>query len=69
MHTSEFLVQGMSCGGCEASVRKAVSQLPAVSDVQVSAQSGRLALSAEEPIDDTAVLAAIDTAGYRAATI
>lgn len=69
MHTSDFLVQGMSCGGCEASVRKAVSQLPAVSDVQVSAQSGRLALSAEEPIDDTAVLAAIDTAGYRAATI
>ncbi|GAA4481009.1 heavy-metal-associated domain-containing protein [Enteractinococcus fodinae] len=69
MHTSEFLVQGMSCGGCEASVRKAVSQLPAVTDVQVSAQSGRLVLSAEEPIDDAAVLAAIDAAGYRASSI
>ena len=69
MHTSEFVVQGMSCGGCETSVREAVSQLPGVTDVQVSAQSGRLVLSAEEPMDDAAVLAAIDAAGYRASTI
>jgi len=66
MHTSKFLVTGMSCGGCEASVREAVSALPAVSDVLVSAQSGRLAVTAEQPIDEAAVLAAVQSAGYRA---
>lgn len=67
MNTSEFSVKGMSCGGCEASVREAVSQVPGVTGVEVSAQSGRLAVSADEqPVDDAAVLAAVDEAGYSA---
>src|SRR5699024_2221816 len=69
MHTSEFVVRGMSCGGCEASVREAVSQLSAVTDVQVSAQSGRLTVTAQQPVDDAAVLAAVEAAGYRAASV
>ena len=69
MHTSEFVVQGMSCGGCEASVREAVSQLPGVTDVQVSAQSGRLAVTGQQLVDDAAVLAAVDAAGYRASSV
>ena len=69
MHTSKFLVQGMSCGGCEASVRTAVSQLPGVTDVLVSAQSGRLAVTAEQPVDDAAVLAAVEEAGYRVSSV
>ena len=64
MHTSEFVVQGMSCGGCETSVREAVSQLP-----EVSAQSGRLAVTGQQPVDDAAVLAAVDAAGYRASSV
>lgn len=66
MHTSEYVVTGMSCGGCEASVREAVSQLPDVTDVQVNAQSGRLTVSADEQVDDTTVIAAVDEAGYTA---
>ncbi len=69
MHTSEFVVRGMTCGGCEASVREAVSQLSAVTDVQVSAQSGRLTVTAQQPVDDAAVLAAIEAAGYRASSV
>lgn len=69
MHTSEFVFQGMSCGGCETSVREAVSQLPGVTDVQVSAQSGRLAVTGQQPVDDAAVLAAVDAAGYRASSV
>ncbi|WP_370919312.1 heavy-metal-associated domain-containing protein, partial [Brevibacterium sp. HMSC22B09] len=49
----------MSCGGCETSVREAVPQLPGVTDVQVSAQSGRLAVTGQQPVDDAAVLAAV----------
>lgn len=69
MHTRKFLVQGMSCGGCEASVREAVSKLPDVTDVLVSAQSGRLAVTAQQPVDDAAVLAAVEEAGYRASSV
>ena len=69
MHTSEFVFQRMSCGGCETSVRDAVSQLPGVTDVQVSAQSGRLAVTGQQPVDDAAVLAAVDAAGYRASSV
>lgn len=66
MRTSEYVVTGMSCGGCEASVREAVSHIPGVTGVQVNAQSGRLTVSADEQVDDTTVIAAVDEAGYTA---
>jgi len=66
MRTSEYVVTGMSCGGCEASVREAVAQLPGVTGVEVSARSGRLTVSADEQVEDTTVIAAVDAAGYTA---
>jgi len=66
MHTSEYVVTGMSCGGCEASVREAVSRIPGVTGVEVSARNGRLTVSADEQVEDTTVIAAVDAAGYTA---
>lgn len=37
-----------------------------MSDVQVSALSGRLIVTGKQPVDEAAVLAAVDTAGDRA---
>ncbi len=65
--TTEYQVTGMSCGHCEGAIRAEVSQIPGVTDIEVSAASGRLAVSAEQPVDDSAVLAAVDEAGYQAA--
>jgi copper chaperone CopZ len=48
------------------SVREEVEQLGGVSTVDVSAASGRLVVSATAPIDDAAVIAAVEEAGYRA---
>lgn len=67
MSTTEYQVTGMSCGHCEASIRAKVSQIPGVTDIEVSAASGRLAVTATEPVDDSAVIAAVDEAGYQAA--
>lgn len=66
MATNEYQVTGMTCGHCELSVREEVEQIPGVEDIQVSAQTGRLSVSAAEPVDDARVLAAVEEAGYSA---
>ena len=66
MSTSEYQVTGMTCGHCEMAIRGEVGQIPGVDGIDVSAQTGRLIVTASEPIDDAAVLAAVDEAGYQA---
>ncbi|MCR2817175.1 heavy-metal-associated domain-containing protein [Microbacterium jiangjiandongii] len=66
MTTSEYQVTGMTCGHCEAAVRGEVAKIAGVDDVQVSAQTGRLVISAAAPVADADVLAAVDEAGYAA---
>lgn len=66
MTTSEYLVSGMSCDHCEAAVRGEVSQ---VRGVDVSASTGRLVVASSAPIDERAVLGAVDEAGYAAVPV
>jgi len=66
MSTTAYTVTGMTCGHCEMSVREEVSGIAGVESVEVSAQTGRLVVTASEPVDDDAVLAAVDEAGYSA---
>lgn len=66
MTTVEYTVTGMTCGHCEMSVREEVEQVAGVSTIDVSATTGRLVVSGGQSIDDAAVLAAVEEAGYRA---
>lgn len=67
MSTSEYTVTGMTCGNCEHHVREEVAQIAGVTGVEVSAASGKLSVTtAGDPVDDAAVLAAVDEAGYAA---
>ncbi|QDQ96215.1 heavy-metal-associated domain-containing protein [Tomitella fengzijianii] len=66
MSTTEFSVTGMSCGHCEGAVREEVETLPGVEVVSVSAQDGKLVISSAQPVDDAAVISAVDEAGYQA---
>ncbi|QIG38515.1 heavy-metal-associated domain-containing protein [Microbacterium sp. 4R-513] len=68
MTTNEFQVIGMSCGHCEATVRKHVSQIAGVEGIEVSAATGRLVVTSAAVSDD-AVIAAVDEAGYEAVRI
>ena len=63
---TEYQVTGMSCGHCETAIRSEVSEIPGVTGIEVSAQTGRLAVTAEQPIEDATVIAAVDEAGYTA---
>lgn len=69
MATTEYQVTGMSCGHCEIAIRGEVEKIDGVSGIEVSSSTGRLVVSTtgDAPADDTAVLAAVDEAGYEAA--
>lgn len=63
---TEFAVTGMTCGHCEGAITREVSGIAGVTDVEVSAQTGRLSVTAQGQVDTAAVLAAVDEAGYSA---
>ena len=65
--TQTYAVTGMTCGHCESAVREEISQIPGIEQIDVSASTGTLAITADGPVDDAAVIAAVDEAGYQAA--
>ena len=64
MATTTYKISGMTCGHCVNSVTSELSQLPGVSDVQVDLAAGTATVTSEQPLDDAAVRAAVDEAGY-----
>ena len=66
METVLYSVPGMSCGHCEAAVKEEISALPGVEEVVVDLESKRVEVSGSG-LDDAAIRAAIEEAGYEAA--
>jgi len=64
--TRTYTVQGMSCGHCRVAVSEEVGDVAGVSGVEVDLASGRLEVQGSA-IDDAAVAAAVEEAGYRLA--
>lgn len=69
MTISNYQVTGMTCGHCEMSIREEVEQIAGVESIQVSAQDGTLVVSGADGIEDSAVLAAVEEAGYSAVRV
>ena len=65
--TRTFTVSGMTCGHCVASVTEEVSGIPGVEDVDVVLETGAVTVTSAEPVDDAAVQAAVEEAGYQLA--
>jgi copper chaperone CopZ len=61
--TTTYSVSGMSCEHCVRSVTEEVSEVPGVEAVEVDLASGRLTVRGEG-VDDDAIRAAVDDAGY-----
>lgn len=59
-----YTVTGMSCGHCEKSVSSEISALGGVTEVAADAKAGTVTVSSEQPLDEGALRAAIDEAGY-----
>lgn len=65
MTTSQYQVTGMTCGHCEMSIREEVQEIAGVESVDVSHQTGKLVVTSTAPVDDAAVIAAVEVAGYQ----
>ena len=64
MTTATYTVVGMTCGHCVNAVSEEVGEVPGVTAVDVDLASGRLTVTSDTPVDDDAVRAAVDEAGY-----
>ncbi|HET8605761.1 MAG TPA: heavy metal-associated domain-containing protein [Gaiellaceae bacterium] len=62
----EYRVPGMSCAHCEAAVRGELQKVAGVESVDVDLASKQVVVRGEA-LDDAALRAAIDDAGYEAA--
>jgi len=69
MASNDYQVTGMTCGHCELSVGEEVGEIPGITEIQVSAQTGKLSVTADGDIDDAKVLAAVEEAGYSAVRV
>ncbi|MER5545716.1 heavy-metal-associated domain-containing protein [Streptomyces sp. NPDC002589] len=65
--TTVYKVTGMSCGHCEGAVSGEISEIPGVSSVKAVASTGEVTVVSEVPLDDEAVGAAVDEAGFELA--
>ena len=62
-----FTVPGMTCGHCEAAVKGEVGKVAGVTDVAVDLATKLVTVSGSA-LDTTAIVAAIDEAGFEVAT-
>jgi copper chaperone len=67
MSTATYTVVGMTCGHCVSAVTEEVSQLPGVTGVDVDLANGGLTVTSEAPVEESAVRAAVEEAGYEVA--
>ncbi|MFI6766775.1 heavy-metal-associated domain-containing protein [Streptomyces sp. NPDC050355] len=62
--TATYKVTGMTCGHCEGAVSSEIGEIAGVSSVQAVAATGLVTVTSKNPLDEEAVRAAVDEAGY-----
>ncbi len=64
--TLELQIGGMTCASCAGRVERALGKLPGVEQISVNLASERAHLEVLEGVDDGALIAAVEKAGYSA---
>jgi copper ion binding protein len=67
MNTASYTVVGMTCGHCVTAVQEEVGQVPGVTEVDVDLETGGLTVTSDAPVDQAAIRAAVEEAGYQVA--
>jgi copper ion binding protein len=62
--TETFRVEGMTCDHCRNAVTTEVSAVPGVQAVTVDIGAGTVTVSADQPVNQSDIAAAVDEAGY-----
>ncbi|MEY8170058.1 heavy metal translocating P-type ATPase [Burkholderia multivorans] len=66
-HGIDLDIGGMTCASCVSRVEKALEKVPGVTHASVNLATERASVRAAGPLDVDALIAAVTTAGYRAA--
>lgn len=64
MITTDFTVEGMTCGHCAQAVTTEIKKIDGVADVRVTVESGTVQVDSASELNAEAVAAAVDEAGY-----
>ena len=67
MTVARLTVTGMTCGHCVASVTEEVQEVTGVDTVDVVLETGALTVTSSQPVDEGAIRAAVEEAGYQLA--
>jgi copper chaperone CopZ len=65
--TAVYQVTGMTCGHCEGAVSDEISGIEGVTSVKAVAATGQVTVTSRTPLEEAAVRAAVDEAGYELA--
>ncbi|ACY23681.1 Heavy metal transport/detoxification protein [Gordonia bronchialis DSM 43247] len=63
--TTDYTVTGMTCGHCVASVREEIGEIPGVTGVDVTLDTGAVRVTSDREIDRSQIAAAVAEAGYQ----
>ena len=63
--TKTMKIEGMMCGHCEASVKKALENLDGVSEAVVSHESGTAVVTLSADVDDAVLTKAVEDRDYK----
>lgn len=63
---ANYIVTGMTCGHCEASVKEEVGEVAGVTAVEVDRANDAMTVISDESVDPAAVIGAVEEAGYEA---
>jgi copper chaperone CopZ len=64
MATSTYTVTGMTCDHCVSAVTQELSDIAGVTEVSIELASGQVTVESDSALDQVAVAAAVDEAGY-----
>lgn len=64
MITTDFKVEGMTCGHCASAVTTEIKKIAGVEDVRVTVESGAVVVDSASLLNVDDVAAAVDEAGY-----
>ncbi len=64
-----IVVEGMSCAHCQAAVEKALQAMDGVSQAKVDLNKKTATVLLDKPVDDAALMQAVNEAGYQAISV
>ena len=63
--TKTIKVEGMMCPHCEAHVKKALEEIPGVTEAVADRNSGIATVTLSEEVEETVLRAAVEAQGYQ----